>query len=104
MQLVSLSVAGAIALMGAVIGRSTVAGIIVGFVWLIFDGVMAQLPWISASVKGLLFSVSEANLLAYISDQAADYPPTQSVLMIAVYLVAPMITAALVFRQRDMAG
>ncbi|MCG8348635.1 MAG: ABC transporter permease [Chloroflexales bacterium] len=104
MQLVSLTVVGALALMGTVIGRSTVAGIIVGFVWFIFDGVMAQLPWVSASVKGLLFSVSEANLLTYISGQEAAYPPAQSVLVIAVYLVAPLIAAALVFRQRDIAG
>lgn len=104
--LFALIVSGSVALMGAVIGRSTVAGIIAGIVWLVFDGVVAQMPWFSEAVKGLLFNVNVNSLQAHVLGLPAPYTYslTQSLLVAAAYLVAPVAIAAVVFRQRDMLG
>ncbi len=104
LQIVSFLVFGSVALMGAVIGRSTVAGIIVGFVWMVFDGVMGQLTVIPQALKGYLYGTTEASLLRHIEGGAAPFGLVQNSIVALTYLVLPVVIAALVFRQRDMAN
>lgn len=106
-------VAGFIALMGAVIGRSSVAGIVIGIAWFLVDALLGGLfPALSLSNATVFLqaqwsgftvassgSISPAHLGA-ISGPMALVPA----LIVGIYLVVPIIVAAIVFRQRDMLG
>jgi len=100
-------VAGTIGMLGAVLGRTTVAGIILGVVWLIGEGIAAQLVQLSERVAWIgdgLFTNASASLLAHASDGFAQFSLLHSNIVTAAYLIIPLAIAAYVFRKRDMAG
>ncbi|HEY6411971.1 MAG TPA: ABC transporter permease, partial [Ktedonobacteraceae bacterium] len=92
-------VAGSFAIMGAVIGRSSVAGIIAGIVWFIGDEIL------SAVLQPASLSVALRILQAQINGLAVPglYEAVAS-LTVAFYLIVPIAVAAIIFRQRDMVG
>jgi ABC-2 type transport system permease protein len=107
-------VAGSIAMMGAVIGRSSVAGIILGIVWFLVDALLgsfvpivslsssiavlqAQVTGVAASANG---SVSSVQLGSALSGPLGIVPG----LLVLAYLVVPVAVAAYLFRRRDMLG
>jgi ABC-type transport system involved in multi-copper enzyme maturation permease subunit len=100
-------VAGTIGMLGAVLGRTTVAGIILGVVWLIGEGIAAPLVQLSERVAWIgdgLFTNASASLLSYASDAPARFSLLHSGIVAVAYLIIPMVIAAYVFGKRDMAG
>ena len=106
--------AGSIAIMGAVIGRSSVAGIIAGIVWFIADSLLggvfqpasftssvgilqAQLTSVVQSSNG---SISQVHMSGVLAGPLSILPA----LVIAAYLVIPIAIAAYLFQKRDMVG
>jgi hypothetical protein len=92
-------VAGSFAILGAVIGRSSVAGIIGGITWFIADALLG------AVLQPASLSVDLHILQEQINGVALPslYVVVAS-LMVAFYLVVPVAVAAIIFRQRDMVG
>jgi ABC-type transport system involved in multi-copper enzyme maturation permease subunit len=100
-------VAGTIGMLGAVLGRTTVAGIIVGMVWLVGEGIAAPLVQLSERVAWIgngLFTNASASLLAHAGGGFAQFSLLHSSIVAAAYLIVPVVVAAYVFRKRDMAG
>ncbi len=95
-------VAGSVALMGTVIGRSTVIGIVVGFVWFIADISLGQL--LPESWQVLTFTVSNRSLQAYVMGTGTPYALLTDLLVMVAYLILPVLLASYVFRQRDILG
>lgn len=105
--------AGSIAIMGAVIWRSSAAGIVLGIVWYILDGALGGLaPMASASnsitalqgqITGVALtsgSVSSAQLSASLAGPLGVIPG----LVVIIYLIVPVTIAAYLFSKRDMVG
>jgi ABC-type transport system involved in multi-copper enzyme maturation permease subunit len=93
-------VAGAFGMLGAVIGRSSVSGIIVGIAWLLADAALGQfLPGVS---KLASFSVAQGSLAMNLSGADAPFGLPVSLLAIALYLFVPVGVAVYLFRKRDM--
>jgi len=98
-QAVAPLVAGSFAILGAVIGRSSVAGIIAGIVWFLGDellGAVLQPASLSAALHVLqaqITGVAVPTLATVVASLAA-----------AFYLIAPVTVATIIFRQRDMVG
>ncbi len=99
-----LAIAGSLGLFGATLARSTVGGIVIGFVWITLDSIVEMIPQAPVWLKGVLLAPSLANLNAAISGQPPAYPLWQSLLALAAYLLAPLATAIIIFRRRDMLG
>ena len=100
-------VAGTIGMLGAVVGRTTVAGIILGVVWLIGEGIAASLVQLSERVAWIgdgLFTNASTNLLAYAGNTPAEWSMLHSGIVAAAYLIIPLALAAYMFHKRDMAG
>lgn len=93
---------GSIALLGTVALRSTVAGIIVGIMWMMLDGIAAAVPFVPEILKLYLFSPIQTNLLAHIHGQPATVSVAWSLFILGSYLIVPVALAALIFRQRDI--
>jgi ABC-2 type transport system permease protein len=92
-------VAGSFAILGAVIGRSSVAGIIAGIVWFLGDELLG------AVLQPARLSVALRVLQAQINGVAVPTLATAvATLAAAFYLIVPVAVAALIFRQRDMVG
>lgn len=98
-QMISPLVAGTIGMFGAVLGRSTVAGIIFGLVWTTVDQVLPQL--MPAWASGFSFAVANGSLQAAVAAGATDNL-LNSLVVVVLYVVVPLVAAALLFRQRDM--
>jgi hypothetical protein len=114
LQTLVLLVAGSVAIMGAVIGRSSVAGIIAGIVWFIVDSLLgglfasasltsdigvlqAQLTGVVQTSNG---SIAQVHLGNALSGPLGILPG----LLVVAYLVVPIAIAAYLFRRRDMVG
>jgi len=99
LQALAPLVAGSFAILGAVIGRSSVAGIIAGITWFIADALLgAVLQPASLSValhilQGQVKGIAVPGLFVVIAS-----------LTVAFYLIVPVAVAAIIFRQRDMLG
>ncbi len=93
---------GSIALLGTVALRSTVAGIIVGIMWMMLDGIAAAVPFVPEILKLYLFSPIQTNLLALIHGQPATVGAAWSLFILGSYLIVPVALAAWLFRQRDV--
>ena len=105
-QSIALTIYGGVALLGAVAWRSSVAGIIAGFVWLVADSLLAITAQTPAWLRGALFIVAESDLYRHLGlvTEAPLRPASASVAALAVYLGAPLLAAALIFGRRDIAG
>jgi ABC-2 type transport system permease protein len=99
LQAVAPLVAGSFAILGAVIGRSSVAGIIAGITWYIADALLGAVLQPASLSAALRILQAQVNGLAV---------PTLALavggLAVAFYLIAPVAVAAIIFRQRDMVG
>jgi ABC-type transport system involved in multi-copper enzyme maturation permease subunit len=95
-------VAGSVALLGTVIGRSTVIGIIIGFVWFIADIALRQL--LPQAWQVVTFTTASGSLQAYAMGTETSYALLPDLLVTVAYLLLPIVLAAYVFRQRDILG
>ena len=95
-------VAGTVSIMGTVIGRSTVIGIMIGFVWFIADIALGQL--LPESWQILTFTTASRSLQAYAAGTSTPYALLLDLLVTVAYLILPIVLAAYVFRQRDILG
>lgn len=95
-------VAGSVALMGTVIGRSTVIGIIIGFVWFIADIALGQL--IPQAWQIITLTIASRSLQDYVTGTNTPYALLTGLLITVVYLILPTLVAAYIFRQRDILG
>jgi ABC-2 type transport system permease protein len=92
-------VAGSFAILGAVIGRSSVSGIIAGITWFIADALLsavlrpASLSFALHVLQSEINSVAVPSLFVVVAS-----------LTVAFYLIVPVAVAAIIFRQRDMVG
>lgn len=106
--------AGSIAIMGSVIGRSSVAGIIVGIVWFLVDsllgGVFAPASFTSsvgvlqAQITGVVQSSNGSIAQVHVSGVMAGPLGIIPGLLVVAYLVIPIAIAAYLFQKRDMVG
>lgn len=106
--------AGSIAIMGSVIGRSSVAGIVAGIVWFIADSLLGGLfqPASFTGSVGILQvqltgmaqasngSISQVHLTGFLAGPLGIIPA----LVVVAYLVIPVAIAAYLFQKRDMVG
>src|SRR5437899_5538806 len=116
LQTLTPLVAGSIAIMGAVIGRSSVAGIIAGIVWFLVDSLLgglfapasltnsvgvlqAQFTGVVQSSNGTIAQVHLGGALA--TPLGIGILPGLNVF---AYLVVPLAIAAYLFQRRDMVG
>lgn len=97
-----LLVAGGIGMLGAVLGRSTAAGIIGGIAWLLIDNLLAQL--LPETFRVLTFAANNSALMLHLSGAPAPISLATTLTMFGTYLVLPVALAALFFERRDMAG
>ncbi len=114
MQALVPLVAGTVALMGAVIGRSSVAGIVIGIAWFSIDSLLGGLfPLASLSNATLFFQARLTGMvMASNGGIGPVHLPSQlqgplgliPVVVVIFYLVVPLTVAAIVFRKRDMVG
>jgi ABC-2 type transport system permease protein len=114
LQTLTPLMAGSIAIMGAIIGRSSVAGIIVGIAWFLADsllgGVFAPASFTSsigvlqAQLTGVVQSSNGSIAQVHISDALAGPMGIIPGLLVVIYLVIPIAIAAYLFHRRDMVG
>src|SRR2546426_2849127 len=114
LQTLTPLVSGSIAIMGAVIGRSSVAGIIAGIVWFLVDsllgGVFAPASFTSsvgvlqAQLTGVVQSSNGSIAQVHISGALAGPMGIIPGLIVVAYLVIPIAIAAYLFQRRDMVG
>jgi ABC-2 type transport system permease protein len=93
--------AGTVGVLGAVLGRSSVSGIVAGIVWMIVDAVLAQ--FLPESLKLISFAVASASLGANLTAGAAPFSLLASAIAVVAYVIVPLAAAAYLFRSRDMA-
>ncbi len=114
LQALTPLMAGSIAIMGSVIGRSSVAGMIAGIVWFLADSLLggvfapasftssigviqAQLTDVVQSSNG---SIAQVHISGILAGPLGIIPG----LLVVVYLVIPIAIAAYLFQKRDMVG
>ena len=107
-------VAGTVALMGAVIGRSSVAGIVIGIAWFSIDSVLGGFfplasfgnatVFLQARLTGMAMAsngnIGPVHLPGELSGSLGLVP----IAVVIFYLIIPITVAAIVFRKRDMLG
>ena len=109
MQALLPLIAGSIAILGAVLWRSSAAGIILGIAWYLIDTLLAGLaPLASASYA---ITVLDAQVTGYQWQRVAATTgmlvgPVNIVpgLVVLFYLIVPIVVAAVLFQKRDMLG
>ena len=114
LQTLAPLVAGSIAIMGAVIGRSSVAGIIAGIVWFLTDALLGSfLPLaslgsssgvLSVQLTGVVMESNGSVNVVHLSGPLTGVVGIVPTLVVVVYLVVPIAIAAFLFRRRDMLG
>jgi ABC-2 type transport system permease protein len=114
MQALVPLVAGTVALMGAVIGRSSVAGIVIGIAWFSIDSLLGGLFPLASLSNAALFLEARLSGMVMASNGGIGpvHLPSASlgplglipVAVVVFYLVVPIAVAAIVFRKRDMLG
>jgi ABC-2 type transport system permease protein len=114
LQTLAPLVAGSIAIMGAVIGRSSVAGIIAGIVWFLIDALLGGLlppaslsnsiGVLGAQLTNVVMDPNGSVTTVHLSGPLTGLLGILPTLVLAIYLVVPMAVAAFLFRRRDMLG
>lgn len=114
MQALLPLVAGTVAMMGAVIGRSSVAGIVIGIAWFSIDSVFGGLLPLASLSNATVFLQARLTGVAMASNGSISPVHLPSALhgplglvpiaVVIFYLVVPIAVAAIVFRKRDMLG
>jgi ABC-2 type transport system permease protein len=113
MQLFMPIAAGSIAIMGAVIWRSSASGIVLGIVWYITDAVLTGLAPIASASTSITTLQGQITGLAVSSGSVAPVQLSASLagplgvvptLVVIIYLIVPITIAAYLFGKRDMLG
>ena len=114
MQALVPLIAGTVALMGAVVGRSSVAGIVIGIAWFSIDSLLGGLfplaslsnaaVFIQAKLTGMVMASNGSISPVHLPDSMQGLPGLIPVAVVLFYLVFPLVVAAIVFRRRDMVG
>ena len=113
-QMLMPIIAGSMAILGAVVWRSSVAGIVFGLFWFILDAALggfapmasvgSAITAIQLQLTGQLLSpggiLAPGQLPYSTAGLLAVLPP----LIVIVYLVVPITLAAICFKRRDMLG
>lgn len=100
--LINYAIIGVVATMVTIIGRSTVAGILLSLVWSIGDSIITRLM---PSVGDLTLSNNLASLSKHLDVAGSGAMPLwQNLVVIGAYFIIPLVVAVVVFRRRDMAG
>jgi ABC-2 type transport system permease protein len=107
-------IAGSVSLMAAVIGRSSVAGIVIGIVWFLIDSLIGGLFPLASLSNATVLLQAKFTGLAIASNGGIGPVHIPSALqgplglvpiaVIIFYLIIPITVAAAVFRKRDMLG
>jgi ABC-type transport system involved in multi-copper enzyme maturation permease subunit len=98
-QAIAPLVAGSFAILGAVIGRSSVAGIIAGITWFIVDALLGAVLQPASLSMALHLLQTQINGTTFPSLYVAV-----ASLTVTFYLIAPVAIAAVIFQKRDMVG
>ena len=114
MQALVPVVAGTVAMMWAVIGRSSVAGIVIGIAWFSIDSVLVGLVPLASLSNAALFIQARLTGMAMASNGGIGSVHLPGALLgplglipiavVVFYLVVPIAVAVMVFRKRDMLG
>lgn len=106
--------AGSIAVLGAVLGRSGVAGIIAGIVWFLVDSLVggvlpvasltSSIGVVQAQLTGVVMNSNGSVVAAHLSSSMSGLLAIIPWLVVVFYLVVPVAVAAFLFRRRDMVG
>lgn len=114
LQILAPLVAGSIAIMGAVIGRSSVAGIIAGIAWFLADSLLGGvLPLASLTSSTVMLQARITGVVLSNSGVIEQVNPGNAftgvqgivpVLLVVAYLVVPIAIATYLFHRRDMVG
>ena len=114
LQTLTPLMAGSIAIMGSVIGRSSVAGIIAGIVWFLADSLLgglfapasftSSIGVIQAQLTSVVQSSNGSIAQVHISGVLAGPLGIIPGLLVVIYLVIPIAIAAYLFKKRDMIG
>jgi ABC-type transport system involved in multi-copper enzyme maturation permease subunit len=94
---------GLVAMMGAILGRSMIAGVLFSLPWSIFDSVMSGLP-LPAWIQQGFFTAADKGLFAHSLNRVTPLGIWPSLIVVVLYLVVPLAIAVYVFRRRDMAA
>jgi ABC-2 type transport system permease protein len=107
-------VAGTVALVGAVIGRSSVAGIVIGIAWFSIDSVVGGFVPLASLSNATVFLQGRLTGIAMSSSGNISPLHLPNDLLgplglvpfgvVVFYLIVPITVAAIVFRKRDMLG
>jgi hypothetical protein len=114
LQTVLPLVAGSIAIMGAVLGRSGVAGIIAGIVWFLFDSLLggvvsvasltSSIGVVQAQLTGAVMNSNGSVTSVHLGGSLAGPLAIIPALVVIFYLIVPIAVAAFLFHRRDMVG
>jgi ABC-2 type transport system permease protein len=114
MQALVPLVAGTVALMGAVIGRSSVAGIVIGIAWFSIDSLLGGLfplaslsnaaAFIQARLTGMVMASNGSIAPVHLPSALLGPLGLLPIAVVVFYLIVPLAVAAMVFRKRDMLG
>ena len=112
MQVLGPLVAGTVAMMGAVIERSSVAGIVIGIAWFSIDSLLGALFPMASLSNATVFIQARLTGVAMASNGTISPVHLPSALqgplglvpiaVVVFYLTVPIAVAAMVFRRRDM--
>lgn len=111
---IEMIIVGSIALLGTILRRSAVVGIMFSTVWFIADE-GRLLSRIYGPLKLCLFSTAKVSMLAHLCAYESGRPISAatdvlvlsipvSLLVMASYLVIPVVVATFAFSRQDMAG
>jgi ABC-type transport system involved in multi-copper enzyme maturation permease subunit len=100
--LLTLGIAGAIASAVTILGRSTVAGILLTLVWYVGDGLLSRLI---PSLGDYTANKNISSLGQYLDKGSSGaIPAWQSLIVVGAYFFIPLMVAIVTFQRRDMAG
>lgn len=112
-QLLIPTVAGSIAIMGAVLWNSSASGIVLGIVWYIIDAIVGAFEPIASAgssvgalqgqITGVALSSSGGVAPVQLSGLAGPLAIVPT-LVVIFYLVVPITVAAVLFHKRDLVG
>ncbi|MGI8586522.1 MAG: ABC transporter permease [Chloroflexia bacterium] len=98
----TLAPAAGVAALFTILGRSTVAGILLGIVWQTADSLLGQLL---PSIAGFLVNPNINSLTRnLVKPGSGQFDQWQSVGVLVLYALVPTLVAIFIFRKRDIAG
>lgn len=101
--LIDFAITASLAIFFTVLGRSSVAGVLITLVWTIGDGVSTRL--LPDALSQFSFQKNLNSLTSNMQKSGSGPIETwQSLLLLAVYFAIPLVAGLVIFQRRDMAG